>query len=60
VDPCICTTAAAICAAKPQWLRRTRAITPDQVKIDENIRVTLARDFRSVFEIRLQTGSYTS
>ena len=45
-------------AIRQRWLRRTQNITSDQVKIYDSVRVTLARNFRSVFEIRLQTGSY--
>jgi hypothetical protein len=48
----------ALYAIRQRWLRRTQSLTSDQVKIYENVRVTLARNFRSVFEIRLQTGSY--
>jgi hypothetical protein len=43
-------------AVHNRWLRSSKEFDAAKVKIYENVRATLARSFRSVLEVRLQTG----
>jgi hypothetical protein len=43
-------------AVHNRWLRSSKEFDAAKVKIYENVRATLARNFRSVLELRLQTG----
>lgn len=43
-------------ALHSQWLRTRSVVDPSRIRIYENVRVTLARNFRSVLELRLQSG----
>jgi len=46
-------------AIKNRWLKRCGSITAADVKIYESVRATLARSFRAVLLLRLQTGELT-
>jgi len=42
-----------------RWFKRCSNIDPNKVKIYESIRKTLARNFRTVMQLRLDTGDLT-
>jgi hypothetical protein len=51
--------AIALQAIKQRWLKRCSDVSPANVKIYESIRGKLALNFRTVMELRLQTGELT-